>query len=85
MLVSIFGAHFCNFWSFLVISSRNSSQSLIFRGNRGTFSKNHKNALQKREVANLHGRAPPLADALGGSARARGAWTRQYRMFSGFW
>jgi hypothetical protein len=59
VFVSIFWAHFCNFLSFLVISARNSSQRSIFRGNRGTISKNNKNALQKREVANLHGRAPP--------------------------
>jgi hypothetical protein len=37
------------------------------------FSKNHKNALHKLEVAYLHGLRAPLADALGGSARARGS------------
>ncbi len=80
-LVSISGGHFCNFWSLFRSFSGNSSQTFNFPEKLRKNTKNHKNALHTREVANLPGRAPPLADAFGGLARARGAWTRQYRRF----
>ena len=78
-LVSIFLEDiFAIFGHFSGISSEIALRHSTFRRNSGKITKNHKNALHTRDVANLHGRARPLADALGGSARARGAWTRQY-------
>ena len=59
-VISVFCKYFWRgFWQSLVISPGNSCFWNEFRRKSGKVSKNHKNALQKREVANLHGRAPP--------------------------
>ena len=79
-------------WSFLLEIARNSSFWNKNRKKSGYFSKNHKNALQKLEVANLHGRAPPSLTRSGvrrapvelGHGSAAG-FLSEMCVFYGFW